>query len=172
MTQLPQRYRENQFRRYEQIIHNATEQWPAATKCDPTLLNIAQATFVCRLRDAIKSYYDHSWPSNINRVKFVGIYQEMLVSERVDGTILIGHREAIKNWCAVDNTPLMVPETPHDAISVLHLTAAEMIMKLSHLRLLAPRIKLIDLTDIEADDFQQKYDISLDKNLDGSHTLI
>src|ERR1700679_445189 len=97
-AELPHRYRFDQFKRYEIYINHAVEAHPQAVKCDPQLFNIKQITFVARLRDAMRSLWDNKWETTINKIKFREIYPLIQVTERVDGTILIGTKEAIRGW--------------------------------------------------------------------------
>lgn len=177
MTELPHRFKEDQFKRYEVYINHAIEAYPHAIKCEPKLFNVSKTTFIARLRDAMKSYNDNKWESAINRVKFLEAYPKIQVSERTDGTILIGSKEAIKAWMQLDNvTEKLFHETSDTTLPLTDLSCPtnhkEFLMFLSHKRLLLPRLKLIGLLDGEAELYQQTYDISLDKNPDGSYTLI
>ncbi len=174
MQPLPHRYRESQFRRYEHFIARAVSTAPAAILCDPKLFNIAATTFAARLRDAIKSYHDNNWPSStISRPAFDILYPSLTVAHRADGTVLLGDRNAIRGYQSIGNPAPIVPEASSIVtISVIHLTAAELIMQLSHRRLLAPRLILTGLTEVDVDTYQQKYDIALDRNEDGTYTLI
>lgn len=170
--QIPQRFREEQFRRYEKYIYNAIEAYPQAIKCDPHLFDVATATFVGRLRDAIISYHDNHWQSTINRAKFISCWGQIQVIQRRDGTILVGPRAATKGWIDQDKVGEVV--VPDEMLDTLHLTPElkPFIMKLSHARMLQPRIKVSGLTDEDVDLFQKQYDIAIDKNLDGTYTII
>lgn len=176
MQALPHRFREEQFRTYEPFIHrictDAATSWPCCIKCDPKLFRTAQTTFVARLRDAIISYRQYNWPSTINRAIFDHINPELSVSERVDGSILLGHRTAIKNWSSNDRIALQPETTFSGTINLSNINAVNLLMTLSHNRLLSPRIRVAGLNDVEADTAQRSYDIALDKNPDGSYTLI
>lgn len=173
-NQLPHRYRETQFRRYELYIHHAVEAYPQAIKCDPKLFNVANETFRARLGDAIKSLYDNQWKTTIDVAKFRAVYASLQVSMRVDGTILVGTREAIQQWSKQDTIPTIEAAPTNNLTKPIIVTSAtsEFLMQLSHNRLLSPRLKVIGLTSADVEFYQQKYDIALDENTDGTYTLL
>ena len=171
-TELPHRYRQDQFRRYETYINHAVEAHPQAVKCDPKLFNIKQITFVARLRDAMRSLWDNQWNTTINNTKFREIYESIQVTERTDGTILIGTKEAIKGWIQQDKIPELTAADSNEILTLKDPQTKELIMWLSHKRLLAPRLKVIGLTDDEVVEFQNNFDVSIDKNPDGSWLLL
>ena len=172
-NQLPHRFRESTFRDYEPFINRLVEKavisWPTCIKIDPSLFSNSHATFVGRLRDALVSYHNHNWPSMINRNTFERIFPETQVSERTDGTILFGEKGAIKRWNIEEKVPVMVDDAP--AI-VIDITQPDLFFILSHFRLLTPRIQFTGITDEKAAQLQSSYDIAIDKNPDGTYTLI
>jgi hypothetical protein len=169
---LPHRFRESSFRDYEDFIRTAINLSPSAYKIDPALHNKAQVTLACRLRDAMRSYKDHNWPCSFDREKFLHLYDEkkLSVSERTDGTILVGSLSAIESFATSSNgvkTPA-IPEVKDAEILVLtSIEQKELIMLLSSRRLLAPRMRLFGLTDAEVEQFQCNYDVALEKTPDG-----
>jgi hypothetical protein len=176
MITLPHRYKESTFRVYEpfikRLVDEAVINWPTCTKIDPKFFTTAQTTFIARLRDAVQSYLNHNWPSSINRTKFTEIARDTQVSERADGTILFGHKTAIKSWVAADKIPLVPTTVSSDVIDLAHINAVNLLMTLSHNRLLSPRIIFTGVNDVDIETSQQNFDIAIDKNPDGTYTLL
>lgn len=176
MTEIPHRFSEGQFRRYEKYINYAIEAYPQAIKCDPVSFDVATATFIARLRDAMKSYETYKWPSTINPEKFTLAYPQIQVIQRVDGTILIGPRMATQQWGKQDGVKEVVVEIinaiPNTCLLLCTYDEKDLLMRLSHNRWLAPSLKVKGLSYEEAETFQKQYDIAIDDNNDGTFTLI
>ena len=177
--QLPHRFRESSFRKYEWYIAQAVEAFPATIAVMPRSLGISSITFACRCRDAIKSHRDYNWtPSTVHRGKFEDCAPYLVVSERSDGSILMGSREAIiKHATDANSGAFSVPAPSEATVSgeVLTLSTKEqkdLIMLLSHRRLLQPKLFLTGLTDPEVAAYQQRYDIAIDKHDDTTYILI
>jgi hypothetical protein len=171
-NELPQRFRESSFRDYERTIAAAMSTSPIAFKVDPRLLGKAQVTFACRLRDAMKSYKDNNWPSILDHEKFLIMYESkrLMVSERTDGSILIGSQSAIDQFATSSNgvkTPA-IPEAKNSEILIVQtIDEKKLLMILSSRRLLAPRLRVFGLNDPEVEQFQLDYDVALEKTPDG-----
>jgi len=169
-TTLPHRFRESSFRKYEHFITQAVNAYPKCVAVYPQSLGIASATFACRCRDAITSYRQHRWISTIDDRKFNDVGVLLVVSERDNGSILIGSREAMHTPKHSVRDYVAATETP-----VLHLdTKAEkdFLMLLSHKRLIAPQLHLTGLNDEEALSYQAQYDIALNRHSDSVYVLI
>ena len=68
---LPPRFRESAFRRYEPYIRHAVEVLPSPFQINPTDLGLAATTVQARLKDAIHSLYHYRWaPTSVNMAKF------------------------------------------------------------------------------------------------------
>src|SRR5271157_786104 len=176
-TELPHRFREESFRKYEMILNNAVQAWPNAVKADPHLFNVAQVTFACRCRDAKKSLHDHHWETMIDMQKFEAIQSKLEVSERTDGTVLIGSAEAISKFAAFNTNMTIIPPVPEHSgntpiFTLAGLEAKELLMKLSSARLLAPRIYVQGITQDEVVQFQMNYDTAIDKHDDKTYVII
>jgi len=172
MNELPQRFRESSFRDYERTIAAAMNVSPVAFKVDPRLLGKAQVTFACRLRDAMKSYKDNNWPSILDHEKFLIMYEskKLIVSERTDGSILIGSLSAIDQFATSSNGVKNPPIAEVKDAPILVLTSTDqknLLMLLSSRRLLAPRMRIFGLSDAEVEQFQLDYDVALEKTSDG-----
>jgi len=86
MQNLPWRFRESSFRKYEQSIASIVKSWPLPVVFHPTS---SPETFSCRLRDAIKSLREHQWPTTILMSQFFAICDEIVVGVRGD-TVIAG----------------------------------------------------------------------------------
>ena len=174
MNELPHRFRESSFRRYEPFIARAIEAWPNAIKADPSLFNIAQVTFACRCRDAITSLSNNKWDTTVDMSKFEK--STLVVSERVDGTVLIGSKQGIANFAGMVKTMEItnpVPETTSERIFTLTTKEQKaLLMELSSRRLLSPRLFVQGLTDQEVEQYQVEWDVALDKHDDKTYILI
>jgi hypothetical protein len=97
------------------------------------------------------------------------------VSERSDGTVLAGSEQGIKNFTIGSNptVPLTKPIGENAKYTVdCSLSLLEVLAQLSALRMLAPRIKLINADPASVEELQLSYDIAFDKNSDNTYTLI
>lgn len=174
--ELPYRFRESSFRDFEPFINNIVEAYPNAVKADPSLFKKAQVTFACRLRDAIKSYKDNHWISYINRDKFETIVDSIVVSERSDGSILSGSKDGIERFASSGghqalNHEVALPEGS-DFVADLTKPSKQLLAELSQARKLSPRLTIIGLSDSDVEELERSYDIGINKNEDGSYTLI
>lgn len=91
-TNLPYRFSERHFRRYENILKTITIMWPVPTIIDPVCPDgrrLSLETYSCRLRDAKKSLRDNQWDSTVPLIKFMQIVDEIEVSI-IPGTGKIG----------------------------------------------------------------------------------
>ena len=171
-NELPQRFRESSFRDYERPIFAAMNTAPVAYKINPALVNKAQVTFACRLRDAMKSYKDNNWSSILDREKFLLMYESkrLMVSERTDGSILVGSQSAIEQFATSSNgvkNPSVAEVKNAELLILLSMEEKKLLMLLASRRLLAPRLRVFGITDPEAEQFQLDYDVALEKTLDG-----
>ena len=87
-NQIPHRFNEQSFRRYEPFIKRVMEDWPSVLTFD--VRPIATCTFACRLRDAMRSLVQFRWPTSIDLEKFIKLQPEVCVSERINGQVLVG----------------------------------------------------------------------------------
>lgn len=62
--ELPHRFRESTFRRYEPLIAQALAQWPNPLVLPPRV-DIAQETLCCGIRNAMRSLHENRWASDI-----------------------------------------------------------------------------------------------------------
>lgn len=92
-AQLPPRFTEASFRRYEGAISTVIASWPKAITFDT--MPLRPVTFACRLRDAMRSLSEHSWMTDIDLVRFQMLYPFIVVRE-ADGKVVVGGREETK----------------------------------------------------------------------------
>lgn len=88
---LPYRFREVQFRRWEDQIHTIVSNLPMVTKLD--LHGLSPVTVQCRLRDAIRSFLDNHWDSILTGKE--DLVRSIKVSER-DGGLSAGNLDGLK----------------------------------------------------------------------------
>jgi hypothetical protein len=178
METLPHVLRESQFRRFERFIAEAVNAYPKALNLSKNTLGLSPTSFAARLRDAKASYSKNNWPSvTIDRERFISLEDNLNVSQLDNGDILFGSAEAIRRLKAKSNEieveiPIIESMSPERSLHLADLPLKGFLMLLSHKRLLQPRIKVLGLTDTEAQSFQSQFDISLDKHEDGSYILI
>jgi hypothetical protein len=108
-------------------------------------------------------------------VKFNTIHNLLVVSERSDGSVIIGSREKIADAARQQSpTAFSVPTTLHTDATPIKLSTLEaktLLMHLAHRRLLPSNLLLEGLTDEEATAFQLSYDVALTKH-DHYHILL
>ena len=91
---LPHRFREANFRRFEEVIAKAVASFPEVIEYNPYPL--ANETFAARLRDAITSLRNNQWnTSRIAMEKFIVCCDELTVSIQPTG-VRIGSAELMK----------------------------------------------------------------------------
>lgn len=175
--QLPYRFKETTFREYEKVILVVLSSWPKASKFWPAHYEKSMATFSCRLRDAMRSFVDNRWESTIPYEQFKLLHEAGIkVSERTDGSILVGTQKAIDNYVnSTDNgvprnQPL--PEADPNFRLDMSLPSDQLLATMSQSRKVAPRIVLVNISEEKVEELQRNFDIAIDKNEDGTFTLI
>lgn len=140
---------------------------------------ISPVTYACRFRDAMRSYNDHNWPSTlINRSAFERHYPYIVVSERSNGSIMIGQKDSIGATLSAITTGTPTALTPvplADGEAIVHPSTQEekdFLMSLAHSRVLIPNLHIVGLTDIEVDHYQHTYDICLNRINPTTHALL
>lgn len=181
-TKLPSRLSERSFRHYELIIARAIEAFPNITVVDP---DGSPITYSARLRDAMLSLATYNWPTAVvNTEKFHAIYNVDLkkrlihVSHR-GSQIFIGSDtipdDDVIPQPAVEVKPLATTQYP-PAVRPLTLVADDMqivlICQMASQRLLSAPVTVRDLTEARARELEMEYDVRIDKNPDGTYTII
>ena len=176
--EMPHRFREESFRFYEPFINDIVVPWPKEVKkFYPNHYNRAQATFACRLRDAMKSLRDNKWSTSVDMAKFLEAYPLIVVSERTDGTVLCGPKDAIASYVNLSSNdiPQSMPlNTDADETFIVDLSkpAKEVIAELSQARKIVPRLLLVGITDTDVDALSKSYDVAIDKKDEHTYILI
>ena len=161
------------FRRIliKKMPSSAPSPWPSITVFSPPNVE----TFSCRLRDAIRSLCENRWTTKISIAALESIRGHVIVSI-VDGKVHVGDKHSVygerTHYFPIDQTPQEEPEpilmSPSpavlDAILLLH----------HHGFLKVPtRLKLNDaIAEPLIDLWQQKYDIAVERNEDGTITIL
>lgn len=91
ITQLPHRFREDQFRRYEKVIEQVVTSYPSANLFDPAPFR--STTFACRLRDAMSSLLTHHWATTVDVKRLSEIRSDITVSEVTGGKVYVSSRQ-------------------------------------------------------------------------------
>ena len=171
--QLSYRFREDVVRRYERDIATMVDNYPNITQINSGTLS--QVTYVCRLRDAKNSFAMHRWPSDfIDYDKFLRIYEDIVIRERPDGTIIGGSREATKLA-----TGQQIATEDHLIEQIIHfdeskLTATELVCLLLTKGVIprGTRFYISNLPDAHGIRFEQSYDVGIQKQADGTHLIL
>ena len=80
MTTLRHGLREEQFRRYEPLIAQAVANWPRQSRFKPELPVRSVETLRARLRDAMLSFNQNRWQSNISYQAFSTMFEASQVA--------------------------------------------------------------------------------------------
>lgn len=100
-SQLPWRLREEQFRRYEQILKVAVDLFPLVYIVNIKAHNLPTSLQTCsaRLRDAKLSYSRYNWVSTIDRQKYLLCRDELIVAEDQTGKayLALGRLDEVRN---------------------------------------------------------------------------
>lgn len=163
---LPHRFRESSFRKYEHIIGTIVRHFPTVLEHH---FDGSPVTFTCRLRDAMKSFLDNKWTSQVvDYEAFKHIYGDIVVSEH-EGRVFTGSRESIKNrHVATDLSKLHahIADAPTQAIPrlVVHdISTLEALCVLLSARTLTGPYTLegirLEATDVQR--LEQFYDVAI-----------
>jgi hypothetical protein len=166
---LPYRFREQSFRRYEQVIRQITESFPVPLVIDPAAHNLSPVTFSCRLRDAIKSHSRYRWAVRWEDEKFHRIANDIVVSER-DGKLHVGSRETLKGSVQAFVPPSAPASTV--ALAVTSDLEKKLLVFLAVARALAGTLRVSGFTEADVAHYEANYDCSFVTNPDGTHTLL
>lgn len=172
-SSLPYRFRKEAFDRYELAIADIVDKFPNICTFYPVQSGLSPTTFSCRLRDAMNSAHDNHWPSKlINLAKFYDVHKDIVVSERPDGTVIVGSRDTIRT--PITPTKVATPNFQGDAIdfSIDTMADAELIGKLAAKRAFVGPLRLTNLTEELADFLAANFDVEITKQPDNSYILI
>ena len=169
---IPHRFREKAFRRYEQLIGQIVNSFPSICTFKPSQFNLSPVTFSCRLRDAIKSWEQNHWPTTaftqaaFDRARLAGI----MVSESPESSIVYaGGKDAMRGTITnfkplassapVANAAAALPPLKIDAT---HPNDKHLLCKLAEYRALACELHVTGLSADDVVQLQQQYDVSIE----------
>ncbi len=175
---LPHRLRESSFRSYEIVIAKIVKYFPAQVVltevCKTT--GLSPLTFSARLRDAKLSLLKFKWPTTIiDMKKFNEFHDQMVIAHTSDDNILAGSREAIKLSCSepftIDPSPATVlSQSPAYDATQLCRNDIWLLAELIHHRCII-RPMSVSLSESDAQELEDSYDVRADKQPDGLYIL-
>jgi hypothetical protein len=164
---LPQRLSERAFRRYESVIAAAVNVYPDVIDLTPVSGSVF--TFIGRFRDAISSFRQYSWSSDV----FKTIPDDLQVAH-VDNKVICGSVAKIKEFKDKDlKVSLITYTTPGSFTleSALGYSQCHLLANLASQRVLTTairfRIGTQDFSPLELEDF---FDVKVEK--DGDYYII
>lgn len=176
MSNLPARFSEQYFRRYEPYIAKIVSTWPR-----PIDFQIVGSvtTFACRLRDAMKSLSEHKWTTTtidmdvFNEIHPTAKDKKFVVQEHPNGIVrvcdcnLLLSKDSVK--VSVNNEQ---PKSSNPPVELMDLDQNEMslICRLAHMRLLNCSIYL-SMDEPLANVLLNRFDILLEKQSEGKYLL-
>jgi hypothetical protein len=177
-SNLPSRYRLAAVKRYEAAIRKAILNYPNVTVLSPADAGLSLSTYTARLRDAMKSLYEHQWSgvlSDTELDRFNDVYLDMQVGERAigeNGQVWVGSTDLMKLKAVVP----LVAERP--AVFVVDRPTDDEVRALCVLcntRRLPQQLMPITLTNYTNTDFlsrlENEFDVSFEHR-DGKITLL
>lgn len=82
-TNIPPRFNEASFRRYEPFITSAMLVLPSELDIHcREQLGLSPETVSCRLRDAMRSLHTYNWQTSVNMLKFAEYYSQLEVARK------------------------------------------------------------------------------------------
>lgn len=173
MKDLPYRFREAAFKRYEGVIASVVAAYPACVDFKPREeFGLSPTTFSCRLRDAMRSAIDNKWPtSRFDLMRLMQIHDDIQVAERND-VVKVGSKEQVR-----EAAPLQVDVEAYKAatsspIELLNDAEKVFLCRLIIKGVLATPLIVHGLTEIDTECLQQTFDLAIIPNKDGSHTIL
>ena len=167
-SQLPRRFREQSFRKFEVIINSVISAYPNVITFNPyTTHHLSQETFAARFRDAMRSYSEHYWNSNIiNRERFLEVCDNISVAMAHNNSLIrIGDKNELKKpSLEVSKSTYRMPELKAvpGLIALNSEGELELICKLAALRLLSQEVKCTGFTEHNKLKYEQIYDCSIE----------
>lgn len=163
-TNLAYRFRETSVRRYEKHIADIITRYPAVVVFEPANVE----TFSCRLRDAIKSFSEHHWPSKtIDPDKLT---QPIRVAIRGSKVIAGGPNEVLEWGDSPEATEPSATERSSLVITNPDNVAIQSLMDLHHKRLLTTPT-IVRFTDAQKAAFfqsikwEEQFDVVVESQL-------
>lgn len=133
---IPTRFSEQQFARYAPALAEVIDSFPGVVFLDHyrEQLGVASETFLARLRDAITAKKKYHWVHPlINDALFIRTCDEIVISQRTDGTIVAGPEDTVRKFRTEvppvqKNTIEIVTNSPaalHAACTLVELNATK-----------------------------------------------
>ena len=119
---IPQRFSEAAFRRYEAIITQAVAVLPSRFTFHPHDLSLSAETVAQRLRDAMRSLSTYRWNTTVNMVKFDKAYGTLQVKREGD-ELVIARRGEDKQAALSATSPDLIEITNPTKIELLGLAS-------------------------------------------------
>lgn len=161
---IPQRFSEAAFRRYEPTIVIVMTNWPLVQTFDPAPLSAE--TFANRLRDSMRSLMDYGWKTDINTGRFIELRAEISVRIRNDGRVIVGPRLTPITFTnettpEANNTVFKVTAPPPAVIQAL--------FTLLHNRLIT-QVIVVEPNEIVINEYAEGFDVAVIRK--GDHLII
>ena len=162
---LPYRFRESAFRNYENMIAVIMSHYPNVYWFTPSNVE----TFSCRLRDAMNSWRENKWTSDLNLHEFC----KMQIRVAIRGSrVIVGHPDAVK---ATFRDPL--PSGIHQEPAHLVVTNPSdpdllALLQLHHSRILTNPTLIHFDHPFSPEPYEQKFDVAFEKTGEGEWKVI
>lgn len=165
---VPHRFSEKQFRRYEPHIATVVRNWPGITRFKPTC---SIETFSCRFRDAIRGLFIYRYITLINYDELLSIRGALTVAQKGD-CVVIGPKLVVAAYSPTSNAevptnseaPTLLTNPPRPVLEAFCLL-------LSGKYITTPLI----VTNVDATillEMQDRYDVVATEQPDGSTIII
>ena len=127
MKDLPSRFSEAQFRRWETTIATAVSIAPARLTLYPRP-DLSQETVSCRLRDAIRSLHENKWTTDkIELSEFEKLYPYMHVCR--DGELVVVKHEVARAREVTQPTTLIIQHCSNEVLDACLVMRAEKLVQ-------------------------------------------
>jgi hypothetical protein len=173
-SQLPHRFREEQFRRFESLITNVVKSFPVLITIIPrSIYNMSPETFRSRFKDSLRSLKEFRWPTTVPMEKFDNIVDNIMVRAPLTGVIVhIGDKNTtldpkptydyVKPVTASAVGLTFTNPTPQEVFTLVKLAEGG--------QLVAPQ-RLVGVQEMLLQTYYDAHDISYEKQEDGSFLL-
>jgi hypothetical protein len=115
LQNLPQRYSEPAFRRWELIIKAAVELLPSRLELPPRP-EYSQETVACGVRNAMRSLFEHRWSTVVDMTKFLDWYPKIEVARDGVSVIVQSRQRKPQQVDATPPTTLVITNPTDDEI--------------------------------------------------------
>lgn len=121
---IPPRFREEAFRRYEAIIKTAIDILPSELDIDPRgTLGLSPETVTNRLRDAMRSLKQYRWTTSVDMVRFLEHFDRLEVArKRANDSLIVvrlKEKKTVQTSRQLDLIEVPLGGTPHENQTVI-----------------------------------------------------